>query len=257
MIDSRAIIHEAAKVADDVIIGPYAVIGENAIIDSGCHISPHVVIGKNAILGKNNRIYQFASVGEEPIDRTFHGEFSQLILGDNNIIRECATIHGGTAKEEGITRVGDNNLIMNYAHIGHDCQIGNHVTLVNSAGLAGHVRVDDHATVGASCGIHQFCRIGAYAFIAHMALITQDVPPYLMVASTPATSPCGINSEGLKRAGFNAQEIRNLREAYKVIYRQGLRLVEAIEKLKQMEKEAPEIGRFVVLLENSKRGIIR
>ncbi|WP_119343137.1 acyl-ACP--UDP-N-acetylglucosamine O-acyltransferase [Facilibium subflavum] len=257
MIDPSAIIHESAKIADDVIIGPYTIVGENAQIGAGCHLSSHVVIGKNAIIGKNNRIFQFASVGEEPIDRTFHGEFSQLILGDNNIIRECATIHGGTAKEDGITRVGNNNLIMNYVHIGHDCHIGNHVTLVNSAGLAGHVHVDDHATIGVSCGVHQFCHIGSYAFISHMALITQDVPPYLMVASSPKTSPCGINVEGLKRAGFSSSTIRSLREAYKIIYRQGLRLVEAIEKLKELEKTVPEVSGFVTLIEQSQRGIIR
>ncbi len=257
MIDSRAVIHESAQIADNVTIGPYAIIGENAQIGEGCNISGHVVIGKNAILGKNNRIFQFASVGEEPIDRTFHNEFSQLILGDNNIIRECATIHGGTAKEDGITRVGSNNLIMNYVHIGHDCHVGNNVTLVNSAGLAGHVHVDDYATIGVSCGVHQFCRVGAYAFISHMALITQDVPPYLMVASSPTTSPCGINVEGLKRSGFSAETIRGLRDAYKVIYRQGLRLVEAVEKLKTMQKQIPEVDLFIELLESSTRGILR
>ena len=256
MIDPRAVIHKSAEIADDVTIGPYAIIGENVKIDQGCQLSPHAVIGKNAILGKNNRIFQFASVGEEPIDHTFHNEFSQLILGDNNIIRECATIHGGTAKEEGITYIGNNNLIMNYVHIGHDCKVGNHVTLINHSALAGHVHIDDFATVGVSCGVHQFCRIGAYAFIQHMALITQDVPPYLMVSSSP-TSPCGLNVEGLKRAGFSTDTIRGLREAYKLIYRQGLRLVDAIEKLKQMQETLPDVGLFIDILTNTKRGIIR
>ena len=256
MIDPRAVIHKSAEIADDVTIGPYAIIGENVKIDQGCQLSPHVIIGKNAIIGKNNRIFQFASVGEEPIDHSFHNEFSQLILGDNNIIRECATVHGGTAKEEGITYVGNNNLIMNYVHIGHDCKVGNHVTLINHAALSGHVHIDDFVTVGVSVGIHQFCRIGAYAFVQHMALIVQDVPPYLMVSSSP-TSPCGLNTEGLKRAGFSANTIRGLREAYKLIYRQGLRLVDAIEKLKQMQKTLPEVGLFIDILENTKRGIIR
>ena len=255
MIDSKAIIHSTAKIADNVSIGPYAIIGENVKIGENCTISVHAVIGKNTVLGRNNRIFQFASVGEEPIDRTFHGEFSQLILGDNNIIRECTTIHTGTAKENGLTFIGNNNLIMNYVHIGHDCKIGNNVTLVNNANLAGHVHVDDFATIGVNSGVHQFCQIGSYAFIAHMALITQDVPPYLMVAST--ASPCGINIEGLKRGGFAQKEIRKLREAYKVIYRQGLRLTEAIEKLKAMQHETPAIKRFITLLKNSKRGIIR
>lgn len=257
MINPRAIIHRTAEIAKDVIIGPYTVIGKNVKIKTGCKISNNVVIGDNAIIGKNNRIFQFSSVGEEPIDRSFHGEFSQLTLGNNNIIREFATIHSGTAKENGITKIGNNNLIMNYVHIGHDCKIENHVTLVNSAGLAGHVKIDDHATIGVYCGIHQFCYVGSYSFIAHRASISKDVPPYLMVVSSPVTSPCGINVEGLKRAGFSTKKIKNLRKAYKIIYRQGLRLIEAIEKLKTMQKETPEIKKFISLLENSKRGIIR
>ena len=257
MIHPSAVIDQSARIAEDVTIGPYSIIGENVEIGAGCDISSHVVIGRNTIIGKHNRIFQFSSVGEEPIDRSFRGEFSQLILGDHNIIREGATLHGGTAKEDGITRVGSHNLIMNYVHIGHDCVVGNHVTLVNNAGLAGHVHVDDFATIGVSCGIHQFCHVGAYAFLSHMSLITQDVPPYLMVASSPSTSPCGINVEGLKRAGFSAESIRGLREAYKIIYRQGLRLVEAVEKLKTLEAALPEVRPFIDLLENSKRGIIR
>ena len=256
MIDPRAVIHKTAEIANDIIIGPYAIVGENVKIDQGCKISPHAVIGKNVIIGKNNHIFQFASVGEEPIDHTFRNEFSQLILGDNNIIRECATIHRGTAKEKGITYVGHNNLIMNYVHIGHDCKIGNNVTFINHAGLAGHVHVDDYVTIGISCGVHQFCRIGAYAFISHMALIIQDVPPYLMINSSP-TSPCGLNIEGLKRAGFSSNTIRELREAYKIIYRQGLRLIEAIEKLKKMQETVPEVQLFIDFLENTRRGIVR
>lgn len=257
MIHSTAVIHPSAELADDVRVGPYCIVGEKAQIGSGTELLSHVVIGKNAIIGKNNRIFQFASVGEEPIDRTFHGEFSQLILGDNNIIRECATLHAGTAKETGITRVGSNNLIMNYAHIGHDCVIGNNVTLVNNAGLAGHVRVDDYATIGVSSGVHQFCRVGAYAFISHMALVTQDVPPYLMVTGHPTTSPCGVNTEGLKRRGFTPEQIKVIKDAYKVLYRQGLRLVEAAEKLKEMAVSEPAVGLFVEIIENTKRGIIR
>lgn len=256
MIDPKAVIHESAQIASDVTIGPYVIIGKNVKIDRGCKISSHAIIGNNTIIGKNNRIFQFTSVGEEPIDNTFNGEFSQLILGDNNIIRECATIHGGTAKEKGITYIGNNNLIMNYVHVGHDCKIGNNVTLINHAGLAGHVHVDDFVTIGISCGIHQFCRIGAYAFISHMALIVQDVPPYLMVNFSP-TSPCGLNVEGLKRMDFSANTIRSLREAYKVIYRQGLRLVEAIEKLKKMQDTVPEIQLLIDFLKTTKRGIAR
>ena len=257
MIHPRAVIHESAHIAENVIVGPYTIVGENVHIGKGSHISSHVIIGKNTIIGENNRIFQFSSIGEEPIDRSFHNEFSQLVLGDGNIIRECTTIHSGTAKGDGVTRVGNNNLIMSYVHIGHDCHIGNNITIVNSAGLAGHVYVYDHATIGVSCGIHQFCRVGSYSFICHMALITQDVPPYLMVASSPTTSPCGINVEGLKRGGFSSTSIRSLREAYKIIYRKGLRLVEAIEKLRILQENVPEVSAFIELLESSKRGIIR
>jgi UDP-N-acetylglucosamine acyltransferase len=257
VIDSRAIIHKSADIATDVFIGPYTVIGKNVKINAGCYISPHVVIGDNTILGVNNRIFQFSSIGEEPIDNSFHGEFSQLIIGNNNIIRECSTIHSGTAKEKGVTTIGNNNLIMNYVHIGHDCKIGNNITFINHAALAGHVIVDDFATIGVSCGVHQFCNVGAYSFIQHMSLIVQDVPPYIIVASSPSISPCGLNVEGLRRSGFSSKTIRGLREAYKIIYRQGLLLVEAIQKLKTMRDSLPEVNLFIAMLENTKRGIVR
>ncbi len=259
MIDPRAVIYEGAQIADNVEIGPFSVIGSEVIIGEGCRISPHVVINGKTTLGKNNRIYQFASVGEEPIDRTFHGEPSQTIIGDDNIIREGVTIHGGTSKERCITEIGSRNLIMNYVHIGHDCVIGNNVTLVNYSGLAGHVRVDDFATIGVSCGVHQFSRIGAYAFIAHSAMVLQDVPPYLMVTGGSKASPCGVNVEGLKRAKFTKEQISNIRKVYKVLYRQGLRLSEALEVITKFRNEnsAEELTPFITALENTHRGIIR
>ncbi len=256
MIHPTAIISESAQIASDVTIGPYSVIGEHVTIGSGTVIQSHVVIGKNAWIGKNNHIFQFSSIGETPIDRTFHGEFSQLIMGNNNIVREGATIHGGTAKEQGITKIGDANLFMNYIHIGHDCQLGNHITLVNNANLAGHVRVADRATIGANVGVHQFCQVGAYAFIAHLALIVQDIPAFLMVSGGP-TSPSGVNTEGMKRAGFSTETIRAVREAYKLLYRKGLRLVEAIDAIEKLQQEHPELQHMLSILKNTQRGIVR
>ena len=259
MIHSSAVVHESAIIADTAIIGPFCVIKENAIIGEGTELLSHVTIGRNAIIGKNNRIFQYASIGEEPIDYTYkRGEFSQVIIGDNNVIRESATIHGGTSKEDGITRVGSNNLIMCYVHIGHDCQIGNYVCIVNNAGLAGHVRVDDFAFISSGVGIHQFCRVGKHAFIAHAALIGKDVPPYLMVtAVTGGATPCGINSEGLKRKGFTADQIKKIKEVYKVLYRQGLIIKESTDIIIEMAKEYEYLQPFVDLLEHSKRGILR
>lgn len=259
MIDPRAVIYDGAQIAEGVEIGPFSVIGSEVVIGEGCKISSHVVINGKTTLGKNNRIYQFASVGEEPIDRTFHGEFSQTIIGDDNIIREGVTIHGGTAKDRGITEIGSRNLIMNYVHIGHDCILGNNITLVNYCGLAGHVIINDFATIGISCGVHQFVRVGSYVFVAHGTMVLKDVPPYLMVTGGIKATPCGVNIEGLKRTGFTKEQLSNVQAAYKILYRQGLRLVEAIEKIKELrdEKDAKVLDLFIEVLSNSHRGVIR
>ncbi|MFC4893163.1 acyl-ACP--UDP-N-acetylglucosamine O-acyltransferase [Pseudofrancisella aestuarii] len=258
MIHSSAVVHESAKIAESAKIGPFCVVGENAVIGEGTELLSHVTIGSDAILGKNNKIFQFASIGYDPIDYTYKGEFSQVIIGDNNIIRECATIHGGTSKEEQITRIGNNNLIMCYVHIGHDCKIGNYVSLVNNVGLAGHVRVDDFVIISANVGVHQFCRIGAHSFIAHAALIGKDVPPYIMVTGRGAhASPCGINSEGLKRRGFDTDQMRKIKEVYRLLYRQGLTLKEAYPLIKDMAEEHAYIKPFVDVIESTDRGILK
>lgn len=257
MIDKTARIHKTCKIDKNVHIGPFSIIGKNTIIGKNCTILSNVVIGKNTVLGKNNKIFQFSSIGEDPIDHSFHGEFSQLIIGNNNIIRECSTIHSGTAKEKGTTKIGNNNLIMNYVHIGHDCEIKDNTMIVNGAALAGHVKVDNFATIGAHCGIHQFCHIGMYSFIAHRSSISKDVPPFLTVISSPITSPCGINSEGLKRSNYSYKKINDIKKSYKIIYRKGLLIKEAIKKLSILEKNTPEIYQFIKFLKKSKRGIIR
>ncbi|AIT09957.1 UDP-N-acetylglucosamine acyltransferase [Candidatus Francisella endociliophora] len=259
MIHSLAVVHESAKIADSAIIGPFCVIGENVIIGEGTELKSHVTIGDNAILGKNNRIFQYASIGDDPIDYTYKkGDFSQVVVGDNNIIRECATIHGGTSKETGVTTIGSNNIIMCYVHIGHDCKVGNNINLVNGVGLAGHVHIDDFAILSSNVGVHQFCRVGKHAFLAHAALVGKDVPPYLMVtAVTGGCTPCGINSEGLKRRGFSPEDIKKIKEVYKVLYRRGLMTKEALEVIKDMANDHNVLEPFVDVMETSRRGILR
>lgn len=259
MIHNLAIVHESAKIADNAIIGPFCVVGENVEIGEGTELKSHVTIGDNTILGKNNRIFQYASIGDDPIDYTYKkGEFSQVIIGDNNIIRECTTIHGGTSKENGITTVGSNNLIMCYVHIGHDCKVGSNINLVNGVGLAGHVHIEDYAILSSNVGVHQFCTVGKHAFIAHAALISKDVPPYLMVTAVlGGATPCGINSEGLKRRGFTAEQIKSIKEVYKVLYRRGLMMKESFEMIKEMAKKEIVLQSFVDLMSVSRRGILR
>ncbi|GAB4222125.1 MAG: acyl-ACP--UDP-N-acetylglucosamine O-acyltransferase [Francisella sp.] len=259
MIHSSAVVHESAKIADSAVIGPFCVIGKNVVIGENTELKSHVTIGDNAIIGKNNLIFQYASIGDIPIDYTYKkGDFTQVVIGDNNIIRECATIHGGTSKEVGVTYVGNNNLIMCYVHIGHDCKIGNNVSLVNGVGLAGHVHVDDYAILSANVGIHQFCRVGQHTFIAHAALVGRDVPPYIMVTAVTASStPCGINTEGLKRRGFTSEDIKKIKDVYRVLYRKGLMLKEAFEIIKEMAKEDKILEPFVDVISNSRRGILR
>ncbi|NCX93392.1 MAG: acyl-ACP--UDP-N-acetylglucosamine O-acyltransferase [Gammaproteobacteria bacterium] len=259
MIHPTAIIDPKASLASDVEVGPYAVIGPRVSIDSGSWIGPHAVIKGPCTLGKNSQIFQFASVGECPQDKKFAGEDTELIMGDGNVVRESATIHRGTIQDSGKTVIGSHNLFMAYTHVAHDCVIGDHVIMSNTATLAGHVTVGDHAIISAFCAIHQFARIGAHAFISHGALLSKDVPPYVMVAGMGGTnvSVYGINSEGLKRRGFSAEDIETLRQAYKIIYRQGLRVVEAIEELKALEQTCSAVSAFREFLEQSTRGIVR
>jgi UDP-N-acetylglucosamine acyltransferase len=259
MIHNFAVVHKSAKIADSAIIGPFCVVGENVKIGEGTELKTHVTVGDNAIIGKNNRIFQYASIGNDPIDYTYkQGDFSQVIIGDNNIIRECATIHGGTSKEVGITTVGNSNLIMCYVHIGHDCKVGNNINLVNGVGLAGHVHIENYAILSSNVGVHQFCTVGKHAFIAHAALVTKDVPPYLMItAVTGGATPCGINSEGLKRRGFTVEQIKKIKEVYKVLYRRGLMAKESFEVIKEMAKTEEVLQPFVELMIASRRGILR
>jgi UDP-N-acetylglucosamine acyltransferase len=256
LIHPSAIVDPTAKIADNVEIGPWTIIGPEVEIGEGSVISSHVVIKGPTVMGKNNRIYQFSSIGEDTPDLKFKGEKTRLVMGDNNVIREGVTIHRGTVQDRSETTIGSNNLIMAYAHIGHDSVLGDNCILVNNASLAGHVHVGDWAILGGYTLVHQFCKIGAHSFCGFATGLSKDVPAYVMVNGTPAEAKT-INAEGLKRRGFSKQAIAAIRRAYKVIYRQGNTLTEAIEILQEMAKEFPEINIMIESLEASDRGITR
>jgi len=255
-VDPRAVVDPSAKLADDVTIGPFTVIGPNVEIGSGSRIGPHVVINGPTRIGRDNRVYQFASIGEEPQDKKYHGEASLLEIGDRNTIREFSTINRGTEDGGGITRLGNDNWLMAYIHIAHDCLIGNNTTMANGASLAGHVTIDDNAILGGFTLVHQFCAIGQSAFCGMGSAISKDIPPYIMVSGNPA-QPYGLNTEGLKRLGLDSEVIRSLKEAYKVIYRSGLTVDDAITRLRELAEKTPEIDELITFLSQSSRGILR
>jgi len=256
MIHPTAIIAEGAKLALDVEIGAYSLIGPEVEIGSGSRIGPHVVITGRTRIGADNRIFQFASIGEEPQDKKYAGEAADLEIGDGNTIREYVTISRGTADGGGLTRVGNHNWIMAYCHIAHDCQVGSHIVMANGATLAGHVIVGDHVIFAGYSGAHQFCRIGDHAFLGMYGGVSQDVPAYIMVSGQPPR-PRGINSEGLKRRGFSAGQIRNIREAYRLIYRSGKSREEALTELDQRLSQQPELGIMIQSARASVRGLLR
>jgi UDP-N-acetylglucosamine acyltransferase len=255
-IHSQAIIDPSAKIADDVSIGPFSVIGADVEIGSGTWIGPHVVINGPTTIGRDNKIYQFASVGDAPQDKKYAGEATRLEIGDRNVIRECCTISRGTVQDTGVTRLGNDNWIMAYVHIAHDCQVGNNTIFANSATLAGHVIVEDYAILGGFTLVHQFCKVGEHCFTAMNSVISKDVPPYIMVSGHMA-SPHGLNAEGLKRRGFSPDSLNALRKAYKILYRSGKTLDQAITELEQLAPENEEVGRFTHFLQNVTRGIVR
>ncbi|KTD15908.1 acyl-ACP--UDP-N-acetylglucosamine O-acyltransferase [Legionella israelensis] len=256
MISKNAIIHPSAKLAKDVIVGAGTVIGADVEIGEGTWIGPHVVIEGPTVIGKNNKIFQFASIGDEPQDITYQGEPTRLEIGNNNVIREYCMISRGTVKGGGVTKIGNHNFLMAYSHIGHDCMVGNHIIMVNYAALSGHVILHDYAIIGAYAAVHQFCHVGAYAFIARATYVTKDVLPYVMIAGH-TTSACGINTVGLRRRGFSSSVIDQLRRAYKIIFRKGLTVQQAIMELELMQQECPEIVPMIDVLNQSTRGIVR
>ncbi|MGB7217132.1 MAG: acyl-ACP--UDP-N-acetylglucosamine O-acyltransferase [Gammaproteobacteria bacterium] len=256
MIDERAVVSPDAEVHDEAYVGPYSVIGEGVKIGRGTRVEAHVVIKGPTTIGEDNRIFQFASIGDDPQDKKYAGEPTRLVIGNRNTIREYVTINRGTVQDLGETRIGDDNWIMAYVHIAHDCVIGNSTIFANAATLAGHVHVGDHAILGGFVGVHQFCRIGAHAFVSAHSYVSMDVPAYVTAAGRPA-EPRGINAEGLKRHGFSAAQIRNIREAYRVLYRQGLKLEDAIATLADRVAEQPELEPLLESLRSSSRGVAR
>lgn len=256
MIDSRAVVHINADLADDVKVGPFSIIGADVQIDSGTEIGPHVVIKGPTSIGKENTIYQFTSIGEDPQDKKYADEITRLEIGDRNVIREFCTMHRGTQQDKGITRIGNDNLFMAYTHVAHDCEVGNHVIMANGASIAGHVHVGDHAILGGFTLVHQFTQIGEYSFSAMGSAITQDIPPFVMVGGRP-TRPHGINSVGMERSGVPPEVIRQIRKAYKILYKNNLRLEDAIEEMEDMAGESNELSNMVSFLRNVTRGILR
>lgn len=256
MIGNEPVIDPSAKIGKDVTIGPWTVIGPEVEIGDGCDIASHVVIKSHTRLGKNNRIFQFASVGEDPSDKKYHGEVSWLEMGDNNIVREGATLHRGTESGGGITRIGSDNLFMPYTHVAHDCILGNHIIFSNNAAVSGHVIVEDWAILSGYAGVYQFLRIGAHSFVGGLTHINMDVPAYAVVKGTPA-QPKGINITGLERRGFSKDSIRAIRQAYKIIYRQGLNIDEALKQLEPLVKEHSELQLLIDSIKASQKGIIR
>lgn len=256
MIHPTAIISPQATIADDVEIGAYSIIGDQVEIASGTTIAAHVVINGPTKIGQDCHIFQFCSIGEVPQDKKFHGEKSRLEIGDRNTIREYCSINRGTDDGGGITKIGNDNWIMAYVHIAHDCQLGNQITLANGASLAGHVLVADQVILGGFTLVHQFCSIGTGVFSRMGSAIVQDVPPYVMVGGNVADAK-GINIEGLKRRGLSSDELRDVRRAYKILYRSSLKLQQAIEQMRPMAEESIYIATMVEFLSNASRGIVR
>jgi UDP-N-acetylglucosamine acyltransferase len=239
-----------------VQIGAYSIVGAEVSIGEGTTVGPHTVIEGRTSIGRKNRIFQYASLGAMPQDKKYAGEATRLEIGDGNTIREFCTINTGTAQDKGVTRIGDDNWIMAYVHIAHDCQVGHHTTFSNSAQLAGHVEIGDHVVLGGFVGVHQFCRIGAHAMIAAGAIVLQDVPPYVTAAGYPA-KPHGINNEGLRRHGFSADDLLSIRRAYKTLYRSQLSFDKARTRIAAEAQDVSVLRELAAFLDVAGRGIIR
>jgi UDP-N-acetylglucosamine acyltransferase len=255
-IHPTAVIASDAELAADVEVGAYAYIGPGVRIGRGTVVRPHAVIEGPTTIGEENRIFQFASVGADPQDKKYRGERTRLEIGDRNVIRECVTVHRGTVQDHSVTRIGDDNLFMAGVHVAHDCVVGSHCVLANNVALAGHVHINDHVILGGYAGVHQFCKVGAHAFIANNAGVTLDVPPFVMAVGQPARAH-SINAEGLKRRGYTPEQIRSIRAAFRVLYRSGLKLAEAMGRIEALAAEQPELRPLVEFLPQATRGIVR
>ena len=255
-IHPTAVVHPGARLADDLEVGAYTLIGEHVEIGAGSRIGPHAVITGHTRIGRDNRILQFVSLGDAPQDKKYAGEPTRLEIGDRNTIREFCTFNCGTVQDAGVTRCGNDNWVMAYVHLAHDCQVGNHTIFANNSQLAGHVRVDDYAILGGFTAVHQFCHIGAHSMTAIGSVVLQDIPPFV-TASGNTAQPYGINAEGLKRRGFTAETITLIKRAYKTLYKSGLSLEDAKRSIAAEVGACPELKLLLDFLIASTRGIIR
>jgi len=255
-VHPSALVDPDAQIGKNVRIGPFCVIGADVEIGDDTEIGPHVVIDGPTRVGRENRIHSFAAIGGTPQDKKFHGEKAELVIGDRNLIREFVTFNRGTDDGGGSTRIGNDNWIMAYVHIAHDCLVGNHVVFANAASLAGHVTVQDYVILGGFTLVHQFCQIGAHAFTSMGSVINRDVPPFVTVAGTYA-EPRGINSEGLRRRGFDSERILSIKRAYRTLYKSGLGLAEARSQLAEAASDAPDVKLMLDFIEGSQRSLVR
>jgi UDP-N-acetylglucosamine acyltransferase len=255
-VHATALVHAGAQLGAGVQVGAYSIVGEHVELGEGTWIGPHVVIEGHTRLGRENRVFQFASIGAPPQDKKYAGEPTRVEIGDRNTFREGVTVNRGTAEDEGVTRIGDDNWLMGYVHVAHDCTVGSRTIMANYTGLAGHVSVGDWAILGGATVVHQFVRIGAHSFTSMGAYLAQDLPPYVMAAGNMA-KPFGINSEGLRRRGFSADAIARIKRAYRTLYRAGLGMEEARRELAVQAADCPEVRALLEFIEQSGRGIIR
>lgn len=257
MIHATAVVDPGARLMPGVSVGAYSVIGPGVEVGEGTWIGPHVVVNGPTRIGRENQIFQFSSIGERPQDKKYAGERTWLEIGDRNVIREYCTLNRGTAQDAGVTRLGDDNWIMAYVHIAHDCQVGSGTVFANGASLAGHVRVEDHAILGGFALIYQFCRVGAHSLCAFGSHVRKDVPPYVVVAGQPA-EPHGLNTEGMRRRKVPQETVAALRQAYKLLYRDGLTLEDARARLAELAAGDPDVARLLTFLNGeSRHGIVR
>ena len=256
MIHERAIVSDRARLHEEVSIGPYSIVGPDVEIGPGTRVESHVVLKGPCVIGRDNHIFQFASIGDDPQDKKYAGEPTRLVIGDRNTIREYCTINRGTVQDAGVTRVGNDNWIMAYVHIAHDCVIGDQTIFANNSTLAGHVHIGDWAILGGFTAVHQYCHIGAHTLTGIYTSVTKDIPAYVLASGRPAV-PRGINAEGLKRRGFSSNQISNLRDAYRALYRQGLKLGEAVEILEERARTQEEVVALLDSVRSSSRGLIR
>ena len=250
-IDPRAIVSPAAKLGGGVRVAAYAVVGDDVELGEGCVVEHHAVVQGPARLGRKNRVYSFSVIGGDPQDLTYRGERVSVEIGDANEFREFSTVNRGTVKGGGVTRVGSHNLIMSYAHIAHDCVVGDRTIFVNGATLAGHVTVEDYATVGAFCPVHQFCRIGRHSYIAAQTVITQDVPPFSKIVAPRGTRCYGVNSVGLERHGFSPERIQSIEQAYRLLLRSKLNTSQAVEKMREALAQSEDVRALIQFIEST------